>query len=121
MPGRIVLSHFGLLAVGLGSAAFHGTLLYEAQLMDELPMVSKYVCHQSSNHPTVSCFVSSNQSIKLIEPKSASQPINPSVNQLVNQSIRQLILLFCYYSGILVLVSQQIAKTVSFMQCSSQD
>lgn len=39
MPGRIVLSHFGLFAVGLGSAAFHGTLLYEAQLMDELPMV----------------------------------------------------------------------------------
>jgi hypothetical protein len=40
MPWRVVLSHFGLFTVGLGSAAFHGTLLYEAQLMDELPMVS---------------------------------------------------------------------------------
>ena len=29
----------GLLLVGVGSAAFHGTLLWRAQLLDELPMV----------------------------------------------------------------------------------
>lgn len=29
----------GFAAVGLGSFAFHATLLYEAQLADELPMI----------------------------------------------------------------------------------
>ena len=32
-------SFAGLLAIGVGSAAFHGTLLYGAQLLDELPMI----------------------------------------------------------------------------------
>ncbi|XP_039276393.1 alkaline ceramidase 3 [Nilaparvata lugens] len=36
---RFIFCHFLLLVVGLGSWAFHMTLLYEMQLFDELPMV----------------------------------------------------------------------------------
>ena len=36
---RFVLCFAGLTIVGLGSAAFHGTLLHVAQALDELPMV----------------------------------------------------------------------------------
>ncbi|KAK9505327.1 hypothetical protein O3M35_009410 [Rhynocoris fuscipes] len=36
---RFIYCHFLLLIVGLGSWAFHMTLLYEMQLFDELPMV----------------------------------------------------------------------------------
>lgn len=34
-----VLSALLLVVVGLGSAAFHGTLRYTAQIMDEVPMI----------------------------------------------------------------------------------
>lgn len=34
-------------AIGLGSAAFHGTLQYEAQLLDELPMIC-YIMHTTA-------------------------------------------------------------------------
>ena len=36
---ELMASLGGLLLVGFGSAAFHGTLLWGAQLLDELPMV----------------------------------------------------------------------------------
>ncbi|GAB6020814.1 Alkaline ceramidase 3 [Chamberlinius hualienensis] len=36
---RYIISHLILLIVGLGSWAFHMTLLYEMQLFDELPML----------------------------------------------------------------------------------
>ncbi|XP_077988131.1 alkaline ceramidase 3-like [Glandiceps talaboti] len=36
---RYVLIHLSLLAVGIGSWFFHMTLLYEMQLLDELPMI----------------------------------------------------------------------------------
>jgi len=32
-------AYFGLFVVGLGSALFHGTLLFEAQMADEFPMI----------------------------------------------------------------------------------
>lgn len=35
----IVWCHIGLVLVGLGSWAFHMTLLYPAQLLDEIPMI----------------------------------------------------------------------------------
>ncbi len=35
---RFMMSYVGLAAVGLGSWAFHMTLRYNMQLMDELPM-----------------------------------------------------------------------------------
>ena len=38
LPSRVALSPIGLLAVALGSAAFHASLVKGAQLMDELPM-----------------------------------------------------------------------------------
>ena len=37
--GRFLVSHLGLLVVGIGSFCFHGSLLYEFQLLDELPML----------------------------------------------------------------------------------
>nr|XP_054586421.1 alkaline ceramidase 3 isoform X2 [Nothobranchius furzeri] len=36
---RYICSFLGLLAVGVGSWCFHMTLLYEMQLLDELPMI----------------------------------------------------------------------------------
>ncbi|KAM0756387.1 alkaline phytoceramidase [Meredithblackwellia eburnea MCA 4105] len=36
---RFVLGHLGLMIIGIGSALFHMTLLYEWQLADELPMI----------------------------------------------------------------------------------
>ena len=36
---RFYACFFGLLAVGAGSALFHGTLLYLGQLLDEIPMI----------------------------------------------------------------------------------
>jgi dihydroceramidase len=36
---RVRLAYVALVVIGLGSAAFHGTLLYGPQLLDELPML----------------------------------------------------------------------------------
>ncbi|KAL0951605.1 hypothetical protein HGRIS_008283 [Hohenbuehelia grisea] len=45
LPLRYVIGGIGVWLVGLGSFAFHATLLYEAQLADELPMI--YVASHS--------------------------------------------------------------------------
>uniref|UniRef100_A0A0W0F1J5 Alkaline phytoceramidase n=1 Tax=Moniliophthora roreri TaxID=221103 RepID=A0A0W0F1J5_MONRR len=45
LPYRFLIGCIGFAFVGVGSMAFHATLLYEAQLMDELPMV--YVASMS--------------------------------------------------------------------------
>lgn len=39
MEHRVTLSYFALFCVGIGSWCFHMTLLYEMQLLDELPMI----------------------------------------------------------------------------------
>ncbi|KAJ7070737.1 ceramidase [Mycena amicta] len=39
LPARFLLGYLGIASVGLGSFWFHATLLYEAQLGDELPMI----------------------------------------------------------------------------------
>ncbi|KDQ63236.1 hypothetical protein JAAARDRAFT_29256 [Jaapia argillacea MUCL 33604] len=39
LPSRYLAGCLGFALVGLGSFAFHATLLYEAQLADELPMI----------------------------------------------------------------------------------
>jgi len=39
LPPRYLAAFFSVFIVGIGSMAFHGTLLYEAQLADELPMI----------------------------------------------------------------------------------
>lgn len=39
LPIRFLLAHIGLTTIGLGSFAFHSTLLWELQMMDELPMI----------------------------------------------------------------------------------
>jgi len=39
LPTRYPIGFLGIAAVGLGSFAFHASLLYEAQLADELPMI----------------------------------------------------------------------------------
>jgi len=39
MPNRYVLGHLGIALIAIGSFLFHATLLFEAQLADELPMV----------------------------------------------------------------------------------
>ena len=39
VEARFALSYFALFFVGIGSAAFHMTLLYQCQLADELPMM----------------------------------------------------------------------------------
>jgi dihydroceramidase len=39
MPTRYVLGHLGIALIAVGSILFHATLLFEAQLADELPMV----------------------------------------------------------------------------------
>ncbi|KIL71543.1 hypothetical protein M378DRAFT_155133 [Amanita muscaria Koide BX008] len=39
LPLRYLVGYVGVALVGLGSFAFHATLLYEAQLADELPMI----------------------------------------------------------------------------------
>eukprot|EP01137_Pigoraptor_chileana_P008171 Opistho-2@54641 len=36
---RFAMSYLALMTVGVGSTLFHGTLLYEMQLLDELPMI----------------------------------------------------------------------------------
>ena len=36
---QLLLCHLGILIVGVGSWAFHATLRYEFQLLDELPMI----------------------------------------------------------------------------------
>lgn len=38
---RYALGYLGLTGIGLGSLLFHATLKYEAQLLDELPMVRR--------------------------------------------------------------------------------
>jgi dihydroceramidase len=45
LPGRFIAGCIGFALVGIGSFAFHASLLYEAQLADELPMI--YVCSLS--------------------------------------------------------------------------
>ncbi|ELT92776.1 hypothetical protein CAPTEDRAFT_214376 [Capitella teleta] len=39
MEVRFIGCHLALMVVGIGSSFFHATLLYEMQLMDELPMI----------------------------------------------------------------------------------
>ncbi|EIN13922.1 phytoceramidase [Punctularia strigosozonata HHB-11173 SS5] len=39
LPKRFLVGWLGFALVGIGSFAFHATLLYEAQLADELPMI----------------------------------------------------------------------------------
>lgn len=39
LPLRYTISYLMFTAVGIGSFAFHATLLYEMQLMDEIPML----------------------------------------------------------------------------------
>ncbi|KAF8665359.1 hypothetical protein AX16_000378 [Volvariella volvacea WC 439] len=39
LPIRYLVGYAGVALVGIGSFAFHATLLYEAQLADELPMI----------------------------------------------------------------------------------
>ena len=39
LPVQLAALHLGIALVGVGSFLFHGTLLYETQLMDELPML----------------------------------------------------------------------------------
>ncbi|KAJ7597453.1 ceramidase [Mycena floridula] len=39
LPGRYMVGFIGVAIVGIGSFAFHATLLFEAQLADELPMI----------------------------------------------------------------------------------
>ncbi|KAF8625202.1 hypothetical protein AX15_005507 [Amanita polypyramis BW_CC] len=39
LPQRYLVGYLGVALVGIGSFAFHATLLYEAQLADELPMI----------------------------------------------------------------------------------
>ncbi|KAF9454200.1 alkaline phytoceramidase [Macrolepiota fuliginosa MF-IS2] len=39
LPKRYILGYLGIGLVGIGSFLFHATLLYEAQLADELPMI----------------------------------------------------------------------------------
>jgi dihydroceramidase len=45
LPSRYFAGYIGVALVGIGSFAFHATLLYEAQLADELPMI--YVASMS--------------------------------------------------------------------------
>lgn len=44
LPLRYTITNLGIALVGLGSLAFHATLLYEAQLLDELPMIYTSLC-----------------------------------------------------------------------------
>ncbi|KAI0720071.1 alkaline phytoceramidase [Cerioporus squamosus] len=46
LPPRYLAGYAGFALVGIGSFIFHATLLFEAQLMDELPMiyVASYCC-----------------------------------------------------------------------------
>ncbi|EJF67253.1 alkaline phytoceramidase [Dichomitus squalens LYAD-421 SS1] len=46
LPPRYLVGYAGFALVGIGSFMFHATLLFEAQLMDELPMiyVASYCC-----------------------------------------------------------------------------
>lgn len=44
LPWRYTVTNLGIALVGLGSLAFHATLLYEAQLLDELPMIYTSLC-----------------------------------------------------------------------------
>lgn len=39
LPKRISLAFTGILIVGIGSALFHGTLMYTFQICDEMPMI----------------------------------------------------------------------------------
>lgn len=39
LPVRYTIAYLMFVAVGVGSFAFHATLLYEMQLMDEIPML----------------------------------------------------------------------------------
>ncbi|KAF7302764.1 hypothetical protein HMN09_00911500 [Mycena chlorophos] len=39
LPSRFILGYLGIAAVGIGSFWFHATLLYSAQLGDEIPMI----------------------------------------------------------------------------------
>ncbi|KAJ3797928.1 ceramidase [Lentinula aff. detonsa] len=45
LPGRFIVGCIGFALIGVGSFAFHASLLYEAQLLDELPMI--YVASMS--------------------------------------------------------------------------
>ena len=44
LPTRIVLVYLALALIGAGSAAFHGTLRFDAQLLDEIPMLVAAAC-----------------------------------------------------------------------------
>ncbi|KAI0756269.1 alkaline phytoceramidase [Daedaleopsis nitida] len=46
LPPRYLIGYLGFALVGIGSFIFHATLTFEAQLMDELPMiyVASYCC-----------------------------------------------------------------------------
>jgi len=53
---RFYFCYFLVIVVGLGSAAFHGTLLYTGQILDELPMIYGslmfvYVIIENEIHP----------------------------------------------------------------------
>jgi dihydroceramidase len=55
LPTRYVLGSLGFMCVGIGSFAFHATMLYQAQLADELPMIfvasyANYVMFNTNPH-----------------------------------------------------------------------
>jgi len=66
LPSRYFWGYIGLGIVGLGSFAFHATLLYSAQLADELPMIlsSSWTCF--TLHDTEPTFIWTKRSYALM-------------------------------------------------------